>query len=522
MAMFREHIAIGAIISMVVVVGVNFYALVTDPWLLLTLFVVTTIGSFLPDVDSDSGMPFYLVFGTMTLAATGVVLLYTLSSSYAADWRFLVGIPLVALAFFWLVVGGVLKRCTHHRGIFHSLPAMLIAGVATVLIAWHYGLSDTVSYVFGAAMAIGFASHLVLDEMHSFVDLEGIPFIPKKSLGTALKLFSDSNRVNIATYLLLAALVYTAIKTPVAEAIFYNDSDVIEIGDGVPPQPEAGGTPSTPGTSGGAGGGTGGSSGGGSGSSQGGSGGSSGGTGDPGSSGSGSTDGSGGAGSTSGGGAPTGGGGVSGGVIDTEEEVLDVLIAEGIVSGSGLLDVAGGTALGSVGGGNNFSGEIIVNGKNVRAYFKTKYDLQEILNGWREQGSLSARGYGLFAASTALRDNNIDAVSFTAEKFEVTYRSRGYLFAVFPITFPVRVAVVPTATEGRVKVRLPWYRFFVREFFTREKLENEIDAVIAEAIKKDAGKDIDVKAALLEATTQFLRKKVGTISDSIYLGTEAL
>jgi hypothetical protein len=116
-AMFREHVATGAVISTAVCVAVYSYALVTDPLLLLLLFGVTVIGSFLPDVDSDSGMPFYLVFGTMTLAATGIVALFTLNSSYAADWRYLVGIPAAALLVFWFVVGGVLKKCTHHRGI---------------------------------------------------------------------------------------------------------------------------------------------------------------------------------------------------------------------------------------------------------------------------------------------------------------------------------------------------------------------------------------------------------------------
>lgn len=210
--MFREHVAWGAVISMVVVVGVYFYALVTDPWLLLLLFTVSIIGSFLPDVDSDSGLPFYLVFGVTTLFATGVVLLYTLSSEYAGDWRTLVGIPAAALVFFWFVVGGFVKRCTQHRGIFHSIPALIIASAATFLVAENYGLSDTVSAVFAGAMAAGFASHLILDEMHSLVDFEGIPFIPKQSLGTAFKIFSDSNNVNMATYLLLVTLVYTAFQ----------------------------------------------------------------------------------------------------------------------------------------------------------------------------------------------------------------------------------------------------------------------------------------------------------------------
>lgn len=498
MAMFREHIAIGAIISMVVVVGVYFYALVTDPWLLLILFIVTTIGSFLPDVDSDSGMPFYLVFGTMTLAATGVVLLYTLNSAYAADWRYLAGIPLAALAFFWFVVGGALKKCTHHRGIFHSLPAMIIAGVATFLIAERFGLSDLVSLVYASAMAVGFASHLVLDEMHSFVDLEGIPFVPKKSLGTALKLFSDSNRVNMATYLLLAALVYTAYaRVPVAEAYFYNDSDIIEIGDGVPksvvppsagqgwyspPPPDpvdeedteevvviASSTPTATVI------------------------------------------------------ADEGDTEDEDSVPITDTEAFDILLNDGAITGSGLVSkseffenaLLAGFSFGI------HEGSISIFGSRVRDALRGRYNLGDVLKSWRAgaSGPLSARGYGLVAASTALRDSNVDMVTFSADSFALTYRSRGYLFVVIPISFPVRVTVMPQANE-RVVVKLPWYRFFVREFFTRESLAREIDAVMVEAAEKNTKPESDLKAVLFEAVAQFLQKKVGTITDTVSLGTK--
>jgi len=211
MAMFREHIAAGAIISMIVVVVVYFYALVTSPLLLLFLFGVTIIGSFLPDVDSDSGMPFYLVFGTATLAATGIVLLYTLAQK-PDDWRVLVGIPFAAMLGFWFIVGSIVRRVTHHRGIYHSLPAMAIAAVGTFLIARHYGLDDMVAGIFGVAIGAGFASHLILDEMHAGITLDGIPFNPNKAFGSAIKMFADSNRVNIATYVLLATLVFTALQ----------------------------------------------------------------------------------------------------------------------------------------------------------------------------------------------------------------------------------------------------------------------------------------------------------------------
>lgn len=210
--MFREHIAYGAVVSMVVVVGTYFYAWMTDPLLLAILFTLTVVGSFLPDVDSDSGMPFYLVFGTMSLIATGFVLLYMLNRP-TEDLKLLVGIPLGALFFTWVVVGGIVKKFTCHRGIFHSIPATLIAGLGTILIAQRYGVGAAHSLIYGVGMAVGYLTHLVLDELHSGINLDGIPFIPKKSLGTALKFFSDSKGVNMATYALLATLMYTVVES---------------------------------------------------------------------------------------------------------------------------------------------------------------------------------------------------------------------------------------------------------------------------------------------------------------------
>jgi hypothetical protein len=212
MAMFREHIAWGAIVAVAVVVALYSYALVTDVALLLFLFGVTVIGSFLPDTDSDSSMPFYLVFGAMTLAATTVVALYTLETPYAMDWRYLVGIPAAALIFFWVVIGGIVKRLTHHRGMFHSLPALAISAVGTFVIARHYGFSQEVALYFGGAMAAGFFTHLLLDEVYAGITLDGIPFNPKSTFGGATKIFGTSTPVNAATYTLLATLIYVALQ----------------------------------------------------------------------------------------------------------------------------------------------------------------------------------------------------------------------------------------------------------------------------------------------------------------------
>lgn len=90
----------------------------------------------------------------------------------------------------------------------HSVPAMGIVGLCAFLAARNFAQGETLAFWFAIAAALGFLSHLVLDEFHSEVNFEGIPFIPKKSLGTALKFFSGSWTVNLFTYLLLAVLAY--------------------------------------------------------------------------------------------------------------------------------------------------------------------------------------------------------------------------------------------------------------------------------------------------------------------------
>lgn len=489
MAMFREHVATGAVISTGVCVAAYSYGHVTDPLLLLLLFVVTVVGSFLPDVDSDSGIPFYIIYGTITLAASGVAALYVLNSPYANDLRYVVGVPVAALFFFWIVVGWVVKKCTKHRGIFHSIPALIIAAMATFLAARHYGFNDMLGLILAGGMGLGFLSHLVLDELYSEITLDGIPFNTKSSAGTAMKWFAKQKHVNLVTYVLLATLIYTAWQPQKAFA-FYNDSDIIELEDDAPPAPPDSVGPTNTGGSG-----------------------------------TGSGAGQGGVVNETTGGAPQGSSNSGDGqpVVPTEpggsgsddsddEDLLDSLVSAGVITGSGVASDSSlfdDSLLGA-------RGSVIINGDSVRKYFRGRYDLQELLLGWRAGSDrLGAGGLGYIAASTALRDSNVDAVSFTADRFDITYRSRGYLFTFIPMTFPVRVTVIPEATYGRVVVKLPWYRFFVREFFTARGLADDIESVIQEELKKTFADDADLKPILFAAVADYLRTKVGTVSDTV-------
>lgn len=58
------------------------------------------------------------------------------------------------------------------------------------------------------AATIGFATHLMIDEMFSLVDISGGKFTPKASSGTALKFFGHAVFPNILTYAILSVLLY--------------------------------------------------------------------------------------------------------------------------------------------------------------------------------------------------------------------------------------------------------------------------------------------------------------------------
>ena len=90
---------------------------------------------------------------------------------------------------------------------FHSLPAMLIAGL---LVYTEYGSPNHgLRLLLAVGVMVGFLSHLVLDEIYS-VDLSGLVPRLNQFAGSAVKLFSDSVVANVVCYGLLAALAATA------------------------------------------------------------------------------------------------------------------------------------------------------------------------------------------------------------------------------------------------------------------------------------------------------------------------
>lgn len=167
---------------------------------------LTALGGMLPDLDSDSSVPVRELFG---LAAVTVPFL--LLQRLDALGLTTLEQKLVILSAAYLLIryglSALFKKVTVHRGMFHSVPAMLIAGLL-VFLAYHSPSPVIRLYLAGGIM-LGFFSHLLLDELYS-VNLMGARLRLNKYAGSALKFVSPSWPATLATYGLLAGLLYLA------------------------------------------------------------------------------------------------------------------------------------------------------------------------------------------------------------------------------------------------------------------------------------------------------------------------
>jgi len=207
MANFDAHISVGLIVgyvggAMAAIKGWTMAQL--TPFI---MFAAAGIGSFLPDLDCDSGKPLELVFGILSILGGSMSFLYLLNSRNA-PWPYWVAIPPVVALLIRYGVSNIFQRFTVHRGIFHSIPMLLIfvllCAMALRMLKWPRTDVLAISMSLGA----GFLSHLLLDEACSIFDFSTFSFQPKRSLGTALCFTGLSVQTTLAAYALLTGLVW--------------------------------------------------------------------------------------------------------------------------------------------------------------------------------------------------------------------------------------------------------------------------------------------------------------------------
>ena len=162
----------------------------------------------MPDLDSDHSTPFTIAFGVLSMLAGSLAFAFCVQHREMAAWRSWLWIPPLVALVVRHGVAKVFQKLTSHRGIFHSLPMMVIVTCITALVLEPLHLKPTDALVISLSVGIGFLSHLALDEIYSGVSLEGLVLGPKRSFGTALTLTSPSKVVTVITYLVLAALLF--------------------------------------------------------------------------------------------------------------------------------------------------------------------------------------------------------------------------------------------------------------------------------------------------------------------------
>jgi len=200
MASFRGHITFSSALG-TVYGGFLWWQLGYDWGTAALAGGLTAVGGMMPDLDSDSGIPVREMFG---LAAVFVPLLFLrrLISFHLTEDQILV---MLGTMFVLIRYGAsrVFKQFTAHRGMFHSIPALLISGLATFLAYHHPNLQPRL--MVSAGVMLGYFSHLLLDEIYA-VDFRGLKPKLNQFAGSALKFGSKSHWATGLTYLLLAAL----------------------------------------------------------------------------------------------------------------------------------------------------------------------------------------------------------------------------------------------------------------------------------------------------------------------------
>lgn len=163
------------------------------------------VSGMLPDLDSDSGIPLRET-GMFAAAVVPMLMLERFrdlqlshESMALAAMLIYVAIRFVGVEFF--------KRFTVHRGMWHSIPAAATAGLLAYLAM--PCPSESIRVYKSVAVILGFLVHLFLDEIWS-LNLGSGRLRPKKSFGSALKLFGNNQLSNIFVYTQVAVLAYLA------------------------------------------------------------------------------------------------------------------------------------------------------------------------------------------------------------------------------------------------------------------------------------------------------------------------
>jgi len=168
---------------------------------------LTWFSGMLPDLDSDSGRPVREVFSLLAAFSPFAMMPHLLAWSHGNHET---ATLLAVIVYVVIRYGGagLLNRVSVHRGMFHSVPAMIIAGEIAFLAFSSSTLGTRL--LMSGGVCLGFFSHLVLDEIYS-VEWSGVHVRLNKFAGSAVKFVGKSPIPNLITYSLLGVLTYASL-----------------------------------------------------------------------------------------------------------------------------------------------------------------------------------------------------------------------------------------------------------------------------------------------------------------------
>lgn len=169
--------------------------------------ILTWLSGMLPDLDSQTGRPVREVFSLLAAFAPFAMMGHLTAW---ANGNLETATLLAVLLYVAIRYGGqaLLNHVAVHRGMFHSIPAMMIAAEIAFLAFRTDSLP--VKCLMAGGVAVGFFSHLALDEMYA-VQWSGVTVRLNKFAGSAVKFFGTRFLPNFITYSLLIVLTYASL-----------------------------------------------------------------------------------------------------------------------------------------------------------------------------------------------------------------------------------------------------------------------------------------------------------------------
>ena len=169
----------------------------------IIVFIAGYTGGMAPDLDLDHGKSLRFVFRMITLLLP-IVVLWKYPSLHNSTVAGISNFLIIAFVIYF-PARFLFNKLTVHRGIFHSIPAIVIYGALFFLIVGKE--SDDLSFqkATGIVASLGYFTHLALDE-YSSLNFRGGRH--KRSLGTALDFVKPNKVVTIIAYVVMAYLLH--------------------------------------------------------------------------------------------------------------------------------------------------------------------------------------------------------------------------------------------------------------------------------------------------------------------------